>query len=139
MMIANIGHPNGASLQVQVANTLWERLRGLLGRPMPGSLAGMLIRRCHVVHTLGMAYAIDVVFLDADWHVVGVVHRVPPGCWRVAAPRGRGAAQTLELHGGEAMRIGLVTDATLYPSMSMVAFPTTSTPMQSFPASWRRP
>jgi len=56
-----------------------ERLRGLLGRPSLGPGAALVIERCGAVHTVGMRFPIDVVFLDRAWRVVRVVRNVRPG------------------------------------------------------------
>ncbi len=56
-----------------------ERLRGLLGLPSLGPGAALVIERCGAVHTVGMRFPIDVVFLDRAWRVVRVVRNVQPG------------------------------------------------------------
>jgi uncharacterized membrane protein (UPF0127 family) len=66
-------------LKVVVAHGVRARLLGLaLLRQLPPDQA-LLIPRCRSVHTFGMRFAIDVVFLGADGHVVRVARRVPPG------------------------------------------------------------
>lgn len=82
----------------------WERARGLLGRPLPVAGTGLIISPCGSVHTLGMRYAIDVVFLSKYWQVLHIAPAVKP--WRMTAWR-RDAAHVLELAPGEATRIGL--------------------------------
>lgn len=67
-----------------------ERLRGLLGRRALGVGGALVIERCGSVHTVGMRFALDLVFLDRRWRVVRVVRDVQPGrlCiwggWRAA-------------------------------------------------------
>jgi uncharacterized membrane protein (UPF0127 family) len=87
------------TLPVSVAWSAWSRLRGLLGRPAPAAGTGLLLPGCSSVHTIGMRYAIDVVFLDADARILSVRPRVQPGRWFVAH---RGAAFALEMAAGEA-------------------------------------
>lgn len=74
------------------------RLRGLLGRPAlaPAAAEGLLLSPCASVHTLGMGYALDIVFLAADGTVLSWRHDVEP--WRGCGQAG--ARETLELHGG---------------------------------------
>ena len=49
-----------------------SRARGLLGR---SSLEGALVlSKCRSVHTVGMRFAIDVAYLDADGVVLKVAH-----------------------------------------------------------------
>lgn len=79
-----------------VADTHWTRLRGLLGR-RPDDFrngAGLWIVPCHGVHTLGMGFAIDVVYLDGDLTVVHVQSDLRP--WRFAPVRMH-ASSVLEL------------------------------------------
>ncbi len=61
-----------------VANTRSERRKGLLGRD--GLDGAIVIEPCRWVHTIGMRFAIDVAFLDADGLVIRTVqmprHRV---------------------------------------------------------------
>lgn len=49
------------------------------------------------VHTVGVRFALDLLFLDAEMRTVRVVPHVPPGRWLV---RASGAAHTLELGAG---------------------------------------
>jgi uncharacterized protein len=82
-----------ASRRVPVAVTLPSRLLGLalLGAGRAGE--GLLIPRCRSVHTFGMRFPIDVVFLDDDRAPLAVCPAVPPN--RVVADRR--AAAVLEV------------------------------------------
>lgn len=55
-----------------VADSRSERARGLLGRD--GVEGALVLRPCRWVHTLGMRFAIDVAYLDADGTVVKTLH-----------------------------------------------------------------
>jgi len=79
-----------------VADTHWLRLRGLLGLEANdfGNGSGLWIVPCHGVHTLGMGFPIDVVYLDRAMNVIHVQAAVKP--WRFAPVR-RQAASVLEL------------------------------------------
>lgn len=55
------------------ARTLWQRLRGLIARPALKAGEGLLITPCNSVHTVGMRYALDLVFLDNVGNVVKCV------------------------------------------------------------------
>jgi uncharacterized membrane protein (UPF0127 family) len=87
----------------EIADSMFARTRGLLGRSglEPGS--GMLIDRAGSVHMFFMRFPIDVVFLSRDRTVVGVRHRLGP--WRVAAARR--AVASLELPAGRAAEAGV--------------------------------
>lgn len=64
--------------ELPVATTCRARLLGLafLDRERAGE--GLLIPRCRSVHTFGMRFALDLVFLASDGRVVEVRREVPP-------------------------------------------------------------
>ena len=69
-----------------------SRLLGLaLLREMPANCA-LRLPGCSSIHTFGMRFAIDAVFLDRDGHVLRIERGVPP--WRVL--RCPGAADVVE-------------------------------------------
>ncbi len=83
----------------------WQRLRGLLfaeALPADGSDA-LLIRPCSSIHTIGMRYELDVVFIDKLGRVLSIHPRIPP--WRACMQAG--ARDALELRGGVVEQIGL--------------------------------
>ena len=88
---------------------MFDRLRGLLLRAAPDAGAGLLIDPCDSVHTFFMPYAIDVVYLDEDYRVLGDARRMRP--WRMSLCRS--ARMTLELAASEAARLGIVPDLEL--------------------------
>ena len=65
--------------RVALADAVWTRARGLLGRPRPTQGEGLMLNPCRAVHTLGMRYAIDVIFLDRDGRVVALYPELRPG------------------------------------------------------------
>ncbi len=78
--------------RVLVARSFRARLLGLaLLEEMPPDCA-LLFPRCSSIHTFGMRFPIDVVFLDRDRRVV----RVERGVGRRRLLRCRGAAEVLE-------------------------------------------
>jgi uncharacterized membrane protein (UPF0127 family) len=78
---------------VAVATTFRSRLLGLAGLSREQAGAGLLIPRCASVHTFGMRFELDLVFLDRDGCRLAVRHQVPPRrlAWH------RGAAAVLEV------------------------------------------
>lgn len=82
---------------VLCAEHWYERMRGLLGHRSLPEGSGMLLSPCDSVHTLGMRFAIDVVYVDADQQVVRIVKHLPP--FRMSFG-GRRARSTLEIHSG---------------------------------------
>lgn len=61
-----------------------SRARGLLGRR--GVEGALVLSKCRSVHTIGMKFAIDVAFLDANGFVLKVAHmhrnRIGIPVWR---------------------------------------------------------
>ncbi len=80
--------------QGRVASTPWSRLVGLLGRRFfePGD--GLLLRGEQAIHTLGMFFPIDVVYLDRQARVLRAVRALAP---LRLGPLVRGAQDVLEL------------------------------------------
>ena len=87
-----------AGRRVLVASTRRSRLLGLALLDRDAAGAGLLIPGCRSVHTFGMRFGLDLVFLDGAMGPVSVRRRVPPG--RVALERG--ARAVLELPAGGA-------------------------------------
>lgn len=56
---------------LEVADRFWSRARGLLGRS--GIEGALLIRPASSVHSIGMRFAIDVAFCNADLVVIRIV------------------------------------------------------------------
>jgi uncharacterized membrane protein (UPF0127 family) len=81
---------------LSVADTHWTRLRGLLGLKSSDfrNGCGLWIVPCHGVHTLGMGFPIDVVYLDDSMKVIHIQPDLQP--WRFAPIRTQ-AASVLEL------------------------------------------
>jgi uncharacterized membrane protein (UPF0127 family) len=90
---------------VAVADSWWRRFRGLVARPAMKHGDGMLLLECGSVHTLGMAYPIDVAFLDAEGTIVRHIARLGP--WRVGLG-GPEAVHALELPAGRLDETGMV-------------------------------
>jgi uncharacterized membrane protein (UPF0127 family) len=64
--------------EVPVAVDLGARLLGLARLDREEVGAGLLIPRCSSVHTFGMRFELDLVFLDRDGRPCSVRRRVPP-------------------------------------------------------------
>ncbi len=92
------------------ASNSFERMRGLLGRAALKAGDGLLIKPCNSIHTVGMRYPIDAVFLGRDGIVLRIVRALKPlraaSCMR--------AHGVLELAAGEADRLGLAEQSHLH-------------------------
>ncbi|TAJ17850.1 MAG: DUF192 domain-containing protein [Dehalococcoidia bacterium] len=96
--------------RIAFARSPLARLRGLLGRVGLEPGEGLLLRPCNGVHTWGMKFSIDVVFLDAGGNVLRVERAMRPGRM---VPWVRRAKQALELPAGATTAIGLDVGARL--------------------------
>ena len=63
---------------VSFAETRRARIVGLLGREPLGGTEALVFAKTKQIHTFGMAYALDVVFCDADLKVLHVSRNVRP-------------------------------------------------------------
>lgn len=84
-----------------VARTWRSRLVGLLAHRRLLEGEAMVFPACRSIHTLGMRFAIDVLFLNRAGQVVGAKAVLKP--WRVAGPVLR-AWTTVELSAGALAR-----------------------------------
>lgn len=83
---------------VQLACSFQSRCRGLLSRSAILKEEGLLLIPGGTIHTLGMRFAIDVVFLNRQMRILGLAEHVRP--WRIrVAPRG--TRRVLELAAGQ--------------------------------------
>jgi uncharacterized membrane protein (UPF0127 family) len=95
----SLGQTAILGFEVLVASTLPSRVLGLalLRRDRAGP--GLLIPRCRSVHTFGMRFPLDVVFLDGAGRVLELRRAIPPN--RVV--RSPGAIAVLELPSPQAI------------------------------------
>ncbi len=87
-----------------VANTLWTRGVGLLGRPSMTSDEAILITRCNSIHTFFMKFSIDCIFLDKNMKVKSIRADIKPG--RIILPVW-GASSVVELAAGASSRCNI--------------------------------
>jgi uncharacterized membrane protein (UPF0127 family) len=93
--------------EVEVARSLADRSRGLLGRD--GIETGLVLRPASSVHTMGMRFAIDVVYVDRAGRVLAVTTMAPQ---RMGLPRLR-SKWILETEAGRCGQWGIVAGCTL--------------------------
>jgi uncharacterized protein len=65
-------------LRVPVATTRRARMLGLALLDLDRAGEGLLIPRCRSIHTFGMRFALDLLFLDRDGKVVELCCQVGP-------------------------------------------------------------
>lgn len=104
MKLARLHHRgNNLGVAVSITQTARERMRGLLGRNSFPHDEALLLERCGSVHTFGMRFAIDVLFLDRCERIVAIHHDVR----RRRMLFNFRATQTLEMPAGAARTLGL--------------------------------
>jgi uncharacterized membrane protein (UPF0127 family) len=69
---------------LELAEDSTSRRRGLIGHTPLAQRHGLLIRPCRWVHTFGMSFPIDVVYLDREWRVVALTENLVPN--RIGPP-----------------------------------------------------
>lgn len=82
-------------------NNALERMRGLLFRTKLKPLQALWIEPCPSIHTFGMKYSIDIIFLDKSGMVLKVVENLLP--MRIATCKK--AKVSIELLAGEAEKL----------------------------------
>jgi len=61
-----------------VADTFLSRMAGLLNRKSLPAGEALVITRCQSIHMFFMRFSIDVIFVDKNDHVVGLIERIKP-------------------------------------------------------------
>jgi len=89
--------------ELVLCNSFSRRLRGLLGKRSLLAQQGAVITPCCAIHTVGMAFAIDVVFVDRGGEIVYLVENLRP--FRAAGEPG--AHSVIELAAGSIQQHGL--------------------------------
>ena len=68
--------------RMEIANSLLKQTVGLLGRDELPPDAGLWLEPCNGVHTFGMRFSIDLLFLDRNGVALKLAASVSP--WRIA-------------------------------------------------------
>ena len=97
----NISRQSFINLGVLAADTPWARLRGLLGRLRLKSDEAVWVIPSRGIHTFGLLFHIDVIYLDSEFRVVHLIENLGP--LRIA-PLRLHAASVLELPPGSIYR-----------------------------------
>ena len=94
LRVNNLTTGKEVACSVVVAETLFPRLKGLLGRKEFAVGEGLLIKHCMGVHTFGMRFPIDVLFLDKNNSVIACEKQLLPNRMTRIYPQ---ASSVLEL------------------------------------------
>jgi uncharacterized membrane protein (UPF0127 family) len=79
---------------VAAADTMLRRLKGALGKLAMQPNDGLWVTPSHGIHTIGMLFAIDLIYLDSSFRVIHLVEHLGP--FRIA-PFKMKCASVLEL------------------------------------------
>lgn len=99
------------SNRLEIADSLYTRMKGLLGRKSLENDEMIWIHRCNSIHTFFMNFPIDCIFLDKDLRIKKVFSDVNP--WRITLPV-LSASSVIELSGGQARILNLKAGDQLY-------------------------
>ncbi len=66
-------------VEVPIATTFRSRLIGLAWLDRERAGAGLLLPGCRSIHTFGMRFELDLLFLDSGGEPICMVRRLPPG------------------------------------------------------------
>ena len=103
MPAVNLTRQTWLATTVRSANGFLTRLVGLLARRRLGAEEALWLVPCRAVHTIGMRFPIDVLFLDREGEVVSALEGLRP--WRLSPIVVR-AHGVLELRGGTIRKSG---------------------------------
>lgn len=70
--------PLGGELELRHARSFPERRKGLAGLDDLPATVGLRIHRCNSIHTFGMRFGLDLLWLARDGRVLRVDRDVPP-------------------------------------------------------------
>jgi len=98
-LLRNVTRDHCLAERAILARGLLGRARGLLGRRalLPGE--ALILVPCAAIHTAGLGYPIDALFVDRSGRCLGVASWLRP--WRIG-PRVAGTAAVIELPAGGA-------------------------------------
>jgi uncharacterized membrane protein (UPF0127 family) len=111
LAVRNVGRGTVLATRLEVADGLWGRFMGLMGRPSLPEGAGLWLSGTNGIHMMFMRFPIDAVFLgrpiatEGGAQVVLSVHR-GLRAWVGLVPIVRGAYGVLELPVGTIERTG---------------------------------
>lgn len=78
VIVFNVSKASCLGEQIEIADRSVDRMVGLLGRRTLATGSGLLIVPSQAIHTFGMAFPIDVAFLDKKYKVLGTRAAVRP-------------------------------------------------------------
>ena len=102
MNVINVTRQSLLVEQGEIALCFWSRFKGLLFKSAFSAGQGILIKPCSSIHTIGMSYPIDVLFMDRADRVTKIVVGMKP--YGIASCSG--SAYVIEVPIGTVLRTG---------------------------------
>jgi len=97
MKVLNLRNGKELSNNVIVAEGLFKRMKGLLGKSEMRHGESLWIKPCNSIHTLFMKFPIDVIFLNRKCEVIAIIKNLKPNRMTRLYPK---ATSVLELPAG---------------------------------------
>ena len=107
IQLRNSTRDNVVCPRCQLADNLWTRGKGLLGRKALDQNEGILLVPGSSIHMFGMKFAIDVIYLTKDDVVTDFIADIAPGKMHVAAAGAGKPYSALEVAAGTIARVGV--------------------------------
>ncbi len=92
---------------IEIASGIVATSIGLIGRKSFGGKNGLLLKNANGIHTFGVRFPIDVIFLDKDFKVLKLVENLKPLRF---SPIIWSSKHVLELPAGAAKKYSLTVD-----------------------------
>ena len=77
MKIINITKSTILADNAKIAESLFSRMKGLLGRKSLLNNEALIIKNCNSIHTFFMQFPIDVLFVNKDNKIVAIKKAIP--------------------------------------------------------------
>lgn len=97
MRLVNPDNGRTIAESVELANTFFTRLKGLMFRETLSDGGGLYLHPCKSIHTFFMKFPIDVLYVDENGKIVGLEEKLKPGKIGKNVPK---AASVIELSSG---------------------------------------
>ncbi len=89
--------------KVKQTETIVERTQGLLGKPPLGEDEALWIIPCNSIHTIGMKYSLDIIYVNRSGKVEKIIENILP----LRASFCLSAHSTIELKAGAVAKTGI--------------------------------
>ncbi len=78
MQLVNLINQTVLADKIEVADSFFKRLNGLIGRSGLNKGEALILLPCNAVHTFFMKFSIDIIFLDQEAVILEVIENLKP-------------------------------------------------------------